>query len=149
MRKAWLCLNIGFDGSNRAKPKKKNQTAVLFFIHCCCPGSEHETETTLGILSRKGLNVGNQVLPNNWNGCRMESRVEVTELEGTTSELQSGIRKPLSLPQAPPDSHEAGAWALECQVGLPPLGPHSQMFRTLHLPAQTAKERRPLLTSIL
>lgn len=48
--------------------RKSNTSA--FSIHGCCQGSVHRTETTLGILNRKGLNMGKGGLQNNWNYCK-------------------------------------------------------------------------------
>lgn len=77
----------------QSKKKKRNQIPALFCIHCCCQGSVNEAQTTLDLLNRKGLNMQNQVLQNNWNCCKMESRVEVVVLKSTSQELQSRDQK--------------------------------------------------------
>ena len=79
---------------------------VLFFICRCCQGWVHESETTLDILSRMGLNMENWVLQDNWNCYRMESGVEIVKLKDATIKLQS--RKLLALSQMPLDIHELG-----------------------------------------
>ena len=66
----------------------------------------HESETTLDILSRMGLNMENWVVQDNGKCYRMESGVEIVELKDATIKLQS--RKLLALSQMPLDIHELG-----------------------------------------